>query len=175
MWHIHQYLRQGSPWWRVPHNRNVSTDIVMVHHKRENIRGQLKAGEFSWNNGIYINNLSKAHERKAPKGKFRNFFSKMLLKQQFNERFNPYINTIRVFFPKIGALLFNFQKRVEETSFHSPLQVAPLNISRKLSKKNNCSVCGPSLVLYLFVSWFIKIGIAQTLHKSSFIDWTYTD
>ena len=90
------------------------------------------------------------------KQKIRIFFSQMLLKQQFNELTHS--------FPKLRALFLNFPKRSKETSFHSPPLVAPLNICRKLLNNNNFSVCGPSLVLYLF-----RPGNLASLGKRSIV------
>ena len=76
------------------------------------------AWEISWNKGTSINISSTAHMKKSLQGRFRIFFLDFL--KTVHEKCNSQMNTISTFFPKIRALLLNFQKRAGETSTPPP-------------------------------------------------------
>ena len=61
-----------------------------------------RAGELIRNQGPSINVLSTAHERKVLQGKKMTFFSWKLLKPHLQSEIEPKMDTVTVFFPKLG-------------------------------------------------------------------------
>ena len=69
--------------------------------------------KFSWNEGTSINISSTTHQRKTPQEKILEFFLLDSLKTVFQMRHSTHRWTqslIRVFFPKLRVLFFNFKK-----------------------------------------------------------------
>ena len=99
-------------------SRSLSNIYDGVFHKKNNNWMQahnqtfLMAWEISWNQGTLISISSKTHfVKKGPRGKYLGVFSSRYSENYIlNGKFNPKIDTIRAFFPKIRALFSNFKK-----------------------------------------------------------------
>ena len=89
-----------------------------------------RAGEASWDLGTFINILLKTAEKKAPQGKFWEFFLLDTLKLHFERKFNSKMDTVKAFFKISGQFFSDFQNKPGDVFWSFSPLVARLETMR---------------------------------------------
>ena len=113
--------------------QNHFSEYVLIRRVTRNFKGQgvfLELGHSGKHSTI-------TNERKAPQRKNNRFLCPEALKNFIlNEKYYPYIITMRVFFLQICGLFSNFQKRQGKPPL-SPSSYMAADYGRKLCHKSN--------------------------------------